>query len=58
MQKEYIDLSVCAAKEMVKNVAVENFRYSLLGVPERSWTSAIAAPDLSVSEISVEGEAQ
>ena len=30
MQKEYIDLSVCAAKEMVKNVAVENLRFSLL----------------------------
>ena len=33
LQKEYIDISVCAAKEMVNNVAVENLRYSLLCLP-------------------------
>ena len=33
LQKEYIDLSVCAAKEMVNNVAVENLRYSLFCLP-------------------------
>ena len=27
LQKEYIDLSVCAAKEMVNNVAVENLQF-------------------------------
>ena len=33
LQKEYIDISVCAAKEMVNNVAIENLRYSLLCLP-------------------------
>ena len=35
LQKEYIDISVCAAKEMANNVAVENLRYSLLCLPSK-----------------------
>ena len=33
LQKEYIDISVYAAKEMANNIEVENLRYSLLCLP-------------------------
>ena len=34
LQKEYVAISVCAAKEMRKNVEVETLRYSLLCLPK------------------------
>ncbi|CAI8054937.1 hypothetical protein GBAR_LOCUS29976 [Geodia barretti] len=33
LQREYIDLSVCASKEMVKKYAVKMLRFSLLSLP-------------------------
>ena len=34
LQKEYVDISVCAAEEMGKNVTVKTLRYSLLCLPK------------------------
>ena len=35
LQKEYINVSVCAAEEMRKNIAVKTLRYSLLCLPPK-----------------------
>ena len=55
LQKEYIDISVCAAEELSSNVEVKKLRYSLLCLPpnlkkEHSKFMQIAKPQIIQAE--------